>query len=190
MGRARLADVFQRAKAVAKYPYHCYVNADIVLFPSVLEATRRAGQTFKTFIMGGQRTNTEPIRSIGPEDEPFYDVVEEYCQRYGTLLAPTGLDYFIHPADTLRRLAPGLGIGHLAWDNYLPWIMRHHEHGCFIDCTKYVRAWHQDHPVKDMGTFPGAQANHAIVRKYGFLQLPEADYELTLKGEFHARVSH
>ena len=81
-GTPRMTGYFQQAEEAARHSRMCYVNADIILFPDLLEAVAKVD--LPKFVMGGQRTD--------------YDI-----ETPSTSAVPIGLKPF---ARTRRRMAP------------------------------------------------------------------------------------
>ena len=54
-GTPRMSGYFQQAEEAARHSRMCYVNADIILFPDLLEAVGKVD--LPNFVMGGQRTD-------------------------------------------------------------------------------------------------------------------------------------
>ena len=108
----------------------------------------------------------------------------------GDLLVATGTDYFAFTRGMMGGLSDGLGVGHLAWDNYLPWYAVTHDHAAFVDATQAILCVHQNHDAPNFDGHPGATQNHGLVRKqdpdrpgdYCGLFLKDVSYVLTPNG--------
>jgi hypothetical protein len=67
-GTPRMSGYFQQAEEAARHSRMCYVNADIVLFPDLLEAVAKVD--LAKFVMGGRRTDYD-IRSRSTSPVPI-----------------------------------------------------------------------------------------------------------------------
>ncbi|MHC4647000.1 MAG: glycosyltransferase family 2 protein [Planctomycetota bacterium] len=136
-------------------------------------------------MMCGQRHNLDVKREI-----KNWKTLKTKAINRADLLAPTGTDYFVFKRGMLSEMVNGLGAGHLAWDNYIPWYAVTKDKAAFVDTTGAVLAIHQNHPEVDFNGHPGAQQNHGLVRQqdrarpgeYCGLFLKDVSHVLTADG--------
>lgn len=184
-GKPDVADLFAKAQAAATTDTLAYVNADICLFDDFLAAVDVLRWRLPRFMMCGQRHNFDVTVSIRDWTQLQHD-----ARTKNDLLVATGTDYFVFKRGMLTDLAQGLGAGHLAWDNYLPWVAVTHDKAALVDATQAVLAIHQNHPEVDFNGHPGAGQNHSLVRQqnpdepgaYCGLFLKDASHVLTREG--------
>ena len=58
-GMKYLNHMFERAQAIARHDYHCYSNCDIILLADFYQAFIRAVKWRRSFLMIGQRWDTD-----------------------------------------------------------------------------------------------------------------------------------
>jgi len=141
-GTPLLNDIFRKGAEAARAAHLCYINADILLPPSFLEAVRAASGRWKSFLLAGRRWDaniTEELDFSG--DWPSR--METIRLQRGVLFTPGAIDYFVFPKGQYADM-PAFAIGRYAWDN---WILRRSvaEGFSIIDATEFVPAVHQNH---------------------------------------------
>jgi hypothetical protein len=143
-------------------PIMAYVNADILLYQDFVDTLEAITEKHFRFIVCGQRLNLDvPLRA---HDHQLEALRAQAVDR-GEYLKPTGTDYFaFYPGRMFNYIPSGLGIGHLAWDNFIPWSMVAYYNAIFIDATRTIVAVHQNHPEPNFDGHPGAAQNHRIVK--------------------------
>lgn len=161
-GTPYLDDVFQKAEALAKNQYLCYVNADIILYQDISEATEFI--TCPQFLMTGRRWDVDVEIPVDANSIPFIN----YINRNHTLQDFPGMDYFVFPKGMLTEFKPFI-VGRRGWDNWLVYHIR--SRGIpVIDASGSIIAVHQNH---DYTHIPEKQGNR-------WEKCPESDYNLSL----------
>ncbi len=117
-GTPRLDSALRLADSVARFPLRCFVNADVVFGPDLLDAVRAVSGQEQRFLLVGQ--------------------TEEAGKRRGA----AAMDWFVFPAGLFGDLPP-FTIGRACFDNWLVWKAR--QVGIVVDATHDVRAIHQPH---------------------------------------------
>lgn len=184
-GTPLVSSIFDLARRRASAPLLCYVNADILLLPDVVEAARRVAAQSERFLMIGRRWDLDVTEAI--DFSPGWEQrLRARVQRAGKLHAPAGSDYFIFPK-TLYVDMPDFAIGRAGWDN---WAIYHARRQGWdtIDATPDVTIVHQNH---DYSHLPGglphydqeeSQINVRLARgpqnDYTAYMLPDANREL------------
>jgi len=137
-----------------------YVNADICLTQDFVNTIFAIKVWYPKFMICGQRHNLDVNQCV--ED---FDDLRQRAIIENKYLKPTGTDYFAFSSSRMADYLPaGLGVGHLAWDNYLPWHAVTKHGATFIDATRTIVAVHQNHPETNFDGHPGAMQNHRIVK--------------------------
>ncbi len=149
-----LARDHARVQAHSPAPLLCYVNADILLTPDVVQAARRVQAQTQEFLIIGRRWNldvTEPL-DFSPG---WVERLHERTHREGALHVPAGSDYFIFPRPLFADM-PDFAIGRAGWDN---WTIYHARRQGWptIDATPDVFIVHQNH---DYSHLPGGQPHY------------------------------
>jgi hypothetical protein len=162
-GKPQVNELFDRGVHHEILPLSIYINADVCMFQDLVETCNDLAKLDYPFIASGQRLNLDCDVSVVTFAEMRSKAIS--AKNY---LPPTGADYFIMPARWATpwtfRIPDGLGIGHLAWDNFIPWAAVHYGGATFIDVTRTVTAVHQNHPESNFDGHPGAAQNHRIVK--------------------------
>ena len=153
-GTPLLSSYFQVAENAARNPLMCYVNADIILFPDLLDAVAKVD--LKHFMMGGRRTDLDVEESIDFTDGDWAGKIHEQVRAKGELKGFSAIDYFIYPKGFWGELPP-LVLGRWYWDNWLVYRARRLG-AALIDASEVVTIVHQNH---DYQHIPGVQAKGA-----------------------------
>ena len=117
-GTPRLDSAFALADGAARFPLRCFVNADVVFGPDLLEAVEAVSGQEERFLLVGQ--------------------TEEEGKRRGA----AAMDWFVFPAGLFGEVPP-FAVGRAGFDNWLVWKAR--QVGIVVDATHDVRAVHQPH---------------------------------------------
>lgn len=134
--------IFYKGFDVARTELTCYVNADIILFPSFVEAAKLCAQSFDKFLMIGQRTDMDLSEEID-FSEGWGERVLESARLLGDLHPTSGIDYFCSPGNIWGKIPP-FALGRYAWDNWLVATPLMNDVPV-VDATEYVTAIHQNH---------------------------------------------
>lgn len=166
-GTPLVSSIFSLARAHDPTPYLAYVNADILLFSDLVEATRSAANLGRPFLIVGQRWDLDIEEAL----EPSPDGIERLRQRAlgeGRLHPPGGSDYFVFPRPCYESVPP-FAIGRAGWDN---WMIYHARRMGWpvIDATASVLIVHQTHDYRHL---PGGRPHY---------RLPESGRNVELAG--------
>ncbi|HLF91748.1 MAG TPA: hypothetical protein VI451_22610, partial [Anaerolineales bacterium] len=153
-GTPLVSSIFALARAHSTAPLLCYVNADILLTPDVVQAARKVQTQAQNFLIIGRRWNldiTEPL-DFSPG---WLDQLRARTHREGILHVPAGSDYFIFPRHLFADM-PEFAIGRAGWDN---WTIYHARQQGWptIDATPDVLIIHQNH---DYSHLPGSKPHY------------------------------
>ncbi|MFH0957175.1 MAG: hypothetical protein V1897_00580 [Pseudomonadota bacterium] len=145
----------------------CYVNADIILFPNLLDAVKLV--PFEQFLMVGQRWDMDVSSEIDFQSENWESKLMNDRQSRGRLHGTSGIDYFVFPKNTISGL-PNFAVGRPGWDNWLIYHARSLEIPV-IDATNAVKIIHQNHDY-----------SHVKERRGNTYEGPEGDHNIGLMG--------
>ena len=134
--------MFRLARENCPAELYCIVNADIILFPELVETAQQVLEQQARFVLMGQRWDldlTTPLDFSG--DWPVRLMAETRAR--GQLHRPAGSDYFLFPQSCYTDLPP-FAIGRAGWDN---WMIYHARKQGFpaIDATHDITIIHQNH---------------------------------------------
>ena len=153
-GTPLVSSIFDLAREASSAPLLCYVNADILLLPDLVESARQAAQQTDRFLIVGRRWNldvTEPL-DFSPG---WPDRLRARVRRDGELHPPAGSDYFVFPKNQYADM-PDFAIGRAGWDN---WAIYHARSQGWdtIDGTPDIMIVHQNH---DYAHLPGGRPHY------------------------------
>ena len=162
-----LSSIFDLGRSVNQSPFLAYVNADIILFPSLVDALKVTAKQFSKFLIVSQRWDLdldEPLAFDGQwQDELLRKVHSE-----GELHARAGSDIFIYPRACFEKI-PDFAVGRAGWDNWMIYYARLRRWPV-VDITQATDIIHQNH---DYSHLPGGQSHY---------KLPETAINVELAG--------
>ena len=156
-GAPRMDAMFQLARQHSPSPLYCIVNADIILFPDLLEAAQQVSANRERFVLLGQRWDMEitTLLDFNANQGDWAAPLRTNLHSLGHLHRPTGSDYFLFPAACYQYL-PAFTIGRAGWDNWMIYQARKSGFAA-IDATAQVTIIHQNH---DYAHLPGGQPHY------------------------------
>jgi len=164
-GTPLVSSIFALAREASQAPLLAYLNADILLLPDFVEATRQASRQAERFLVIGQRWDLD-VRTLLDYSPGWDKRLRADVQRRGRLHMPAGSDYFIFPRDLFAEI-PDFAIGRAGWDNWM--IFQARQQGWpVIDATPAIMAIHQDHDYSHLlggrphYEHPESQVNQAL----------------------------
>ncbi len=150
-GTPLVSDIFALAREHSRSPLLCYVNADILLLPDLVEAARRVRAQARDFLLIGQRWDLDVRAPLDfPADWP--QRLRRRALRQGRLHPPAGSDYFVFPRHLFTAI-PDFAIGRAGWDNWMIYHARK-QGWAVIDATPDVMIVHQNHDYAHLGGKP------------------------------------
>lgn len=159
--------MFRQTREISPSQLYCIVNADIILFPDLVETARQVAARLQKFVLLGQRWDMDISTLIDFDSEPNR-LLSTTARTQGQLHRPAGSDYFLFP-DSCYTDLPAFTIGRAGWDN---WMIYHARKNNFpaIDATQDIIIIHQNH---DYAHLPGGQPHY---------KHPETDVNIRLAG--------
>src|SRR5262249_43153622 len=115
-GTPLLSSVFSEVARVAEQPVLCYLNADIIVFPDLLNAIRRL--PWSDFLMIGRRTNVEIRESLNFNLTDWEQELRDWTRLNGHLAPSNGIDYMVFSRTSALRTLPPFAVGRPCWDNW------------------------------------------------------------------------
>lgn len=161
LGIPQIDSLFEVAHAWSPDELLLYVNADIILWDSIILAIEACAKKFPRFLMVGQRTN---IGLPGPMDRGDERVLRRVAK--GELYHPCGCDYFGFTRGLWSEIPP-YAVGRTTFDNWLIWSALDAGNPV-IDVTKSVTVAHQKHPIPNLEAMgPDAKINRELAPEVG-----------------------
>jgi hypothetical protein len=139
-GAPIMSAMFQLAREKSPSQLYCIVNADIILFSSLVETARLVAAQKEKFVLLGQRWDMDITSQL---DFGLPSLLQSNVQSQGQLHRPAGSDYFLFPNSCYTELPP-FTVGRAGWDN---WMIYHARKKRFpaIDATRDITIIHQNH---------------------------------------------
>ncbi|MFC2025904.1 hypothetical protein ACFLUC_01785 [Chloroflexota bacterium] len=141
-GTPLVSSIFSLARQARNNPFLLYTNADMLLLPDVLEATKLVSDQAQKFLIIGQRWDLEVNNPL--DFSPGWDLrLLEKIRSQAELHPPAGSDYFIFPRSCFIEM-PDFAIGRAGWDN---WMIYHARQMGWVvaDGTPSIKVIHQNH---------------------------------------------
>ena len=164
-GTPLLSSILSRAEATARHAILCYVNADIILLPGVLESAQRVWTKIGPSLIIGRRWDVE-LRDCWNFD------TDDSAQRLAAFVRARGrphnrhaMDYFVFPRGLWPDVPP-FGIGRTFWDNWLV-SQALAQQVPVVDASAVILAIHQNHDYGHVaggthGAWHGAEAQENL----------------------------
>jgi hypothetical protein len=164
-GTPLISSIFELAREYSRAPLLGYVNADIILMPDLLDASRSLIDQVKSFLMVGQRWDLDVTQAIdfssGWEGRMRAEVTTN-----GKLHKASGSDYFIFPRCCFKSI-PDFAVGRAGWDNWMIYHARR-KGWAVVDATQDVLIIHQNH---DYSHLPGSQPHYRLPETFTNVRL-------------------
>jgi len=154
-GTPLVSSIFDLARQNSESPLLCYVNADIILLPDLIDAARLLSK-LENFLLVGQRWDVDVTDAIDFSGE-WTSRVAALAKEKGSLHIPAGSDYFLFPKNCYADMPP-FAIGRAGWDNWMIYKSRK-EHWSTVDGTESVMIVHQNH---DYSHLPNNQPHYKL----------------------------
>jgi hypothetical protein len=188
-GTPLLDSVFRQVRDLSKQRKLVYVNADVMLFPDLVDAVRRVALV--SYLLVGRRWTINVDEPLDFSTD-WAAVVREKIADHGKLDSPTSIDYYV--LDQLGPFAelPPFAVGRPGWDNWMIYNARRRRIPV-VDATRVVTAVHQRHthehvPAKTAEPWfgPEADANRALIGDIPIFCTVNATHVLTNRGAWPA----
>lgn len=150
-GTPLVSSIFQLVREQSSAPYLCYVNADILLFPDLLQTLEVVSRHSDRFLLVGQRWDmnlTTPLNFYAGWQVDFISSLQTSAKMH----APAGSDYFVFPRDQFSDI-PDFAVGRAGWDNWMIYHARRKKMDV-VNATGSITAVHQNH---DFSHLPGGK---------------------------------
>ena len=148
-GTPLLSDAYRLAESKANGPMLCYVNADMILTQSLIEAVQSVTVKTDWFFMTARRRDLDVPEPLEFEDAWTENILER-VKAEGSLGAISAIDFWVYPKGLLVDMPP-LAVGRIAfecWCLYRARLLK----ADVIDATPFVVSIHQTH---DYSHIPG-----------------------------------
>jgi len=141
-GTPLLSSVFASVEMRADHDLLCYVNADMLLFPDLVDAVRRVTGACDRFLVVGETFDLEVSRDLAV-DAADAQRLEERARAEGTRRGRKAIDFFVFRRGTLGEVLD-FAVGRPCWDNWVIWRARSLRMPV-VDVTDVATVIHQSH---------------------------------------------
>ena len=186
-GTPLLDSAYQLAEDAAKNQYLCYVNADIILTSSLINAFKTVREQTTSFFMTARRWDYDQDTLIEFGQDWETRLLQDLSTN-GKLAHYSAIDFWVYPKGLLEGIPP-LAVGRIAFESWCLYKARQMK-ADVIDSTNVVVSIHQNHNYSHhpqgkvgIGTGIEAQRNRAMVggRSY-FFCIRDRTHKLTRNG--------
>ncbi|TAK12385.1 MAG: hypothetical protein EPO32_08830 [Anaerolineae bacterium] len=153
-GTPLVSNIFELARQHSDSALLCYVNADIVLLPGLVEQALNVLRQQPEFLLVGQRWDLDVTAALDFAPGWPRKLLDEARQR-GRRHPPAGSDYFVFPRHLYSEV-PDFAIGRAGWDNWMIYHAAQQPWPC-IDGTPDIDIIHQNHDYRHL---PGGQPHY------------------------------
>ena len=147
LGTPLISSIFDLARQENDSPFLAYVNADIMLYPEILEVIQTVASQAEQFLLIGQRWDLEVLQPLTFEGD-WVPALKSTMHKDGKLHTRTGSDYFIFPRSCFQEI-PDFSVGRAGWDNWMIYQARR-QGWLAIDCSAELDIIHQDHDYRHL----------------------------------------
>ena len=147
LGTPLISSIFELGRQENDSPFLAYVNADIILYPELLEVIRNVASQAEQFLLIGQRWDLEVLQQLS-FDGDWVPGLKNHMKKDGKLHTRTGSDYFIFPRSCFQDI-PDFSVGRAGWDNWMIYQARR-QGWLAVDCTAELDIIHQDHDYRHL----------------------------------------
>ena len=155
-GTPLVSSIFEMASEASNSRMLCYVNADIILLPDLITTSERMIDQLDEFLAVGQRWDMDITKPLHLSED-WFNQMYDLITKEGALLGPTGIDYFLYPANQPLNI-PDFAIGRAGWDNWMIYNALK-QNWPVIDATYSINVIHQNH---DYSHLPGGKTHYDL----------------------------
>jgi hypothetical protein len=135
--------IFARAQMIARYPYLCFSNCDIILLPDFLRAYEKALNWRPALLAVGRRWDTDITEPVNFGRKGWECNLRELALNQGKQQNHFWIDFFLFPRGLYENM-PSLIVGRAYWDHWMIWRALS-ARSSVIDFSDAVVAVHQNH---------------------------------------------
>lgn len=145
-GTPLVNDVFRKAQGAAQFEIVAYVNSDIILTNSFIDATMKASKQFQSFLLVGRRYDLSITKKVDFSNSMWEQIIRDRVKKESSLHSPTGMDYQVFRRGAWMNMPPFI-VGRPVWDCWFVTQAKKVKHEV-IDTTEAVFIIHQKHDYK------------------------------------------
>lgn len=147
LGTPLISSIFELGRHENSSAFMAYVNADIILFPEMLDVIRTVASQAEQFLLIGQRWDLEILQPLSFDGE-WVSAMKRKMHKDGKPHARTGSDYFVFPRFCFQEI-PDFSVGRAGWDNWMIYQARR-QGWLTVDCSAQLDIIHQEHDYRHL----------------------------------------
>ena len=147
LGTPLISSIFELGRHENDSPFMAYVNADIILFPEMLDVIRTVASQAEQFLLIGQRWDLEILQPLTFDGE-WVSAMKRKMHKDGKPHARTGSAYFVFPRSCFQDI-PDFSVGRAGWDNWMIYQARR-QGWLTVDCSAELDVIHQEHDYRHL----------------------------------------
>lgn len=148
-GTPLVSGMFEAAHRLGEGTVLVFLNADILLPPSFLEAVAIVAARFDRFLVVGRRLDVAVTEPIDFTDGDWSETLTAKARATGRARGDLCLDWFAFSPELFCDLPP-FAIGRTRYDTWLVWQAAQ-EGATVVDASAFVKVLHQDHDYGHVG---------------------------------------
>jgi len=153
--------MFARAQAIARHPYICYSNCDIIFMSDFWTAYKEVKQWRKAFLAVGRRWDTEVTQPLDFANTNWSSDLRKLAINTGLHQNHFWIDFFLFPRGLYQDM-PKMIVGHCYWDHWMVWKALSLKTPV-VDFSDVTIPVHQNHGYAD-GRIKGSTSHPLSVR--------------------------
>jgi len=142
-GTPLMNDLFEKAQSLATHDLICYINADIIVTQSFIEAINIAHQRWKRFVISCAPWRVAMDKELNFTFPDWEGKLRNLIKENGMIPNTVGMDIYLFPRGFYYRI-PSFALGRTKWDT---WLISKACSGRipYIDATPFVLTVHPNH---------------------------------------------
>lgn len=136
-------DLFARAQSAANYDFTCYINADIVLTQSLIDAIQIVRKRYKRFVMVCAPWRVSMSGRLDFTFSAWESELRNLVKKNSKEPTLLGVDLYLFPRGYYHNIPP-FALGRRSWDSWLIYKARLGKIP-FIDATQFIFMVHPNH---------------------------------------------
>jgi len=139
-------NIFRRAELLSNDEYLLFLNADIIIDPSIVKVFNRVRAEIGDCLVISRRWNTTIDKPINFANKNWFGLIKTKVEKSGKLYSKMGIDLFIFPKKLFRDI-PNFAIGRAVMDNWMLYYAKS-KNIPIVDITEAITLVHQNHPPR------------------------------------------
>lgn len=148
-GTPLLRDILRRGQELARHEVICFLNADIILTPTIRVAVEAVRSWHGPCLITGRREDLDVTELLDIGHPGWADDLLGRVAREGEMKPANWIDYFVFSRGLFDDVPP-FAVGRPGYDNWMLWYAAQRG-ATVVDATPAVRVVHQRHDYSHAG---------------------------------------